>query len=88
MCAQSCYWVLVQAVRAQRNLVVKAEQTSSTEGQVDVEALVKDLQTKVRTPGGLAPGRQLSGGGGKNDLALFGCSASTPTALFGVIRGR
>lgn len=38
-----------QAIRAQRRFVVKAEQQStSTEGsQVDVEALVKDLQEKV-----------------------------------------
>ena len=45
--------MLVQAVRAQRKLVVKAE--TSTEGQVDVDALVKDLQAKVR------PGRRLDG---------------------------
>ena len=36
--------VLLQAVRAQRNFVVKAE---TTEGQVDVNEIVADLQEKV-----------------------------------------
>lgn len=47
--------VLVQAVRAQRSLVVRAE--STTEGSsVDAEKLIKDLQDKVGARGSACPG--------------------------------
>lgn len=38
--------MLLQAVRAQRTCVVKAQ---TTEGQVDVNEIVADLQDKVRS---------------------------------------
>jgi hypothetical protein len=50
--------VLLQAVRAQRNFVVKAE--TSTEGQVDVNEIVADLQEKVSGVAAEAAGKVLA----------------------------
>ena len=53
--------MLAQAVRAQRNFVVRAD---ATESQVDVEKLVADLSEKVG----------LAGGGGAGERWAMGAS--------------